>query len=111
MERRGIRTEVGWRMREEANERLQLAAELGRIERERQATERSILDLSGDVAAARHDRDAGLTTEPDLEFQRRAGREAWLAWRANSQDQLEHGSTTHIHRPRLEAPDDDFGLD
>jgi len=111
MERRGIRTEVGWRMREEANERLQLAAELGRIERERQAIERSIFDLSGDVAAARHDRDAGLVAEPDLESERRAGREAWLAWRANSQDQLQHESTIHIHRPMQLAPDDDFGLD
>ena len=110
MERRGIRTEVGWRMREEANERLQLAAELGRIERERQAIERSILDLSSDVAAARHDRDAGLTAQYDLESERRAGREAWLEWRANRQDQLEQEKTTQVHRANRQAPDDDFGL-
>lgn len=110
MERRGIRTEVGWRMREEANERLQLAAELGRIERERQAIERSIVDLSSDVAAARHDRDAGLIPQSDLESQRRAGREAWLAWRANCQDLLEHARTTQVHRPNQQAPDDDLGI-
>ena len=110
MERRGIRTEVGWRMREEANELLQLAAELGRIERERQAIERSILDLSSDVAAARQDRDAGLVAEPDLESQRRAGREAWLAWRANSQDHLEHEIITQVYRPHQQASDDDLGI-
>ena len=110
MERRGIRTEVGWRMREEANERLQLAAELGRIERERQAIERAILDLSSDVAAARQDRAAGLTAHYDLESERRAGREAWLEWRANNQDQLEQGRTTQVHRPNRQAPDDDLGF-
>lgn len=111
MERRGIRTEVGWRMREEANERLQLAAELGRIERDCQAIERAILDLSRDVAAARHDRDAGLTPQYDLESERRAGREAWLEWRANNQDQLEQERTSHVHRPHQHAPDDDLGID
>jgi len=111
MERRGMRTEVGWRMREEANERLQLAAELGRIERERQAIERTILDLSSDVAAARHDRDAGLTPQYDLESERRAGREAWLEWRANRQDLLEHEGTGQVQRPHQHAPDDDLGID
>ena len=111
MERRGIRTEVGWRMREEANERLQLAAELGRIERECQAIERAILDLSSDVAAARHDRDAGLAPQYDLESERRAGHEAWLEWRANNQDQLEQERTSHVHRLHQHAPDDDLGID
>ena len=111
IERRGDRSEVGWRVREEADERLRLAAELGRIERERQAIERLILDLSNDVAAARHDRDAGLTPQYDLESERRAGREAWLEWRANSQDQLEHEEPTHVHRPHQHAPDDDLGFD
>ena len=111
IERRGEPSEVGWRVREEADERLRLAAELGRIERERQAIERSILDLSNDVAAARYDRDAGLTSQYDLESERRAGREAWLAWRANNQDQLERERTTHVHRHDLQAPDDDLGFD
>lgn len=110
MERRGIRTEVGWRMREEANERLRLAAELGRIERERQAIERQILDLSNDVAAARQDRDAGLTPKYDLEAERRASRDAWLEWRANNQDHLEQERTAQVHRPNRQAPDDDLGF-
>jgi ATP-dependent exoDNAse (exonuclease V) alpha subunit len=111
IERRGDHSEVGWRVREEASERLRLAAELGRIERERQAIERLILNLSNDVAAARKDRDAGLTPQYDLEAERRAGRDAWLEWRANNQDQLEQERTTQVHRPNREAPDDDFSLD
>ena len=111
IERRGERSEVGWRVREEADERLRLAAELGRIERERQAIERLILDLSNDVAAARHDRDAGLTPQYDLESERRAGREAWLEWRANNQDQLKRERTTHDHRHDLQGPDDNLGFD
>ncbi len=111
MERRGIRTEVGWRMREEANERLQLAAELGQIERERQAIERSILDLSSDVATARHDREVGLIPQYDLESERRAGREAWLEWRANRQDLLEHEDTGQAQRQHQHARDDDLAMD
>ena len=58
MERRGIQTEVGQRISlERATERLAQAAELGRLERERAGVERSILDLSGDLAAARAERD------------------------------------------------------
>jgi ATP-dependent exoDNAse (exonuclease V) alpha subunit len=110
IERRGERSEVGWRVREEAAERLRLAAELGRIERERRAIERAILDLSNDVAAARHDRDAGLVPQYDLESERRAGREAWLEWRANNQDQPEQERTTQVHRPNRQAPDDDLGI-
>ncbi|MEX2150638.1 MAG: MobQ family relaxase [Steroidobacteraceae bacterium] len=111
MERRGIRTEVGWRMREEANERLKLVAELGRIERERQAVERSLLDLTGDVLAAKRDRDAELTPQYDLESERRAGREAWLEWRANRQDLLEREGTGQVQRPHRLTPDDDLGMD
>ena len=110
IERRGDHSEVGWRVREEADERLRLAAELGRIERERQAVERLILDFSNDVAAARQDRDAGLIPQYDLESERRAGREAWLEWRANNQDQLEQERSTEVHRPNRQAPDDDLGM-
>lgn len=61
MERRGIETEVGKRISlEMANERLARAAELGRVERERQAVQRSILDLSGDLAAAQRERSGAL---------------------------------------------------
>ena len=57
LERRGVETEVGkriaWQRAELAQERLERAAELGKIERERAQVERSILDLSGDVGSAR----------------------------------------------------------
>ena len=110
IERRGEPSEVGWRVREEADERLRLAAELGRIERERHSIERSILDLTGDMQAARRDRDAGLAPGYDLEHERQAGREAWLAWRANRQDQLEREPQTPTKPPRLVTPDDDFAM-
>ena len=61
MERRGIETRVGWRFAEErrleAQARLERAAELGRLERESRELSRSILDLSGDIAQARRQRD------------------------------------------------------
>ena len=61
MERRGIETRVGWRFAEEQRRemqaRLERAAELGRLEREHRALRRSILDLSGDIALARRQRD------------------------------------------------------
>lgn len=110
IERRGIRTQVGWRVQEEATERLQLAAELGRIERERESIERTILDLSGDVTSAKRDRGAGLTAHPDLEAQRREGREAWLEWRAVGADQDLHDPGQKSHAPKSQSPDDDFAL-
>lgn len=61
LERRGIETRVGWRFAEErrleAQARLERAAELGRLERESRELGRSILDLSGDIAQARRQRD------------------------------------------------------
>lgn len=110
IERRGEHSEVRWRIREEADDRLRLAAELGRIERERQAIERSILDLTGDLQAARRGRDAGLARAYDLEHERQAARDAWLEWRANRQEQLESEPHISARPPRLVAPDDDFGL-
>jgi hypothetical protein len=66
MERRGIETEVGQRIREqqrlEVEARLERAAELGRAEREQALVQRSILDLSGDLQAAKKER--GLRLEP-----------------------------------------------
>jgi ATP-dependent exoDNAse (exonuclease V) alpha subunit len=109
IERRGDHSEVGWRIREEADERLRLAAELGRIERERQAVERSILDLTGDVQAARRDRDVGTAPHHDLEQERQTGHDAWLEWRANRQDQLERDPQT-AKPPRLVMRDDDFAM-
>ena len=60
MERRGIETEVGkriaWEAQLAAQQRLERAAELGRLEREKNQVNRSILDLSGDLDAARQER-------------------------------------------------------
>ena len=97
MERRGIETEVGQRVREqqrlEVQVRLERAAELGRVERERHSVERSILDLSGDLQAAKKERELGAERatsraapeRPSIEAMQKEGREAWLAMRAESQ--------------------------
>ena len=70
MERRGIETEVSRRIAEqhvlEAQQRLERAAELGRIQREQHELTRSILDLSGDLAAAKRARE--LTRDHTLEL-------------------------------------------
>lgn len=52
MHRRGRETEVGWRVEQDASRRLTLAAELGRVQRERAEVERSILVVSSDLAGA-----------------------------------------------------------
>jgi hypothetical protein len=88
MERRGIETEVGQRIREqqrlEVEARLERAAELGRAEREQAQVQRSILDLSGDLQTAKKERGLGVE-RPSIEAMQQAGREAWLAMRAESQ--------------------------
>ncbi|MEO7205664.1 MAG: MobQ family relaxase [Steroidobacteraceae bacterium] len=67
MERRGIETEVGKRISlEMASERLAQAAELGRIQRDREQVQRSILDLSGDLKAAHKERTAGQSSAAEL---------------------------------------------
>ena len=88
LERRGIETEVGQRLKREgleaAQRRLERAAELGKIEREQRQLSVSILDVSGDIAAARRERDLTLTRAPtrSLEALQKEGREKWLALRA-----------------------------
>ena len=75
LERRGIETEVGNRIREqralEVQARLERAAEHGRLEREQLQTTKTILDLSGDLAAAKRERgqarSAGKSAEPSTE--------------------------------------------
>jgi hypothetical protein len=102
MERRGIETEVGQRVREqqrlEAQARLERAAELGRVEREQGQVQRSILDLSGDLQAAKKERGLDphnaaqaaveewqkrFAHQPraSVEEERREGVEAWLKLR------------------------------
>jgi ATP-dependent exoDNAse (exonuclease V) alpha subunit len=88
LERRGIETEVGRRLKREgleaAQERLERAAELGKIERERRELSVSILDVSGNLAAAKREREAGIGRSParSLEELQKEGREKWLAMRA-----------------------------
>jgi len=86
MERRGIETEVGKRLTlEAASQRLEQAAELGKIERESREIERSILDLSGDLSRAKRERDmehAKSLQPKSIDELQREGREKWLAMRA-----------------------------
>ncbi len=100
MERRGIETEVGKRLdrealgreaqreaQEAAQQRLERAAELGRVEREVRALAASIIDVTGNLEAARRERDLMLAkgrepSRPTLEGLQREGRERWLGMRA-----------------------------
>ena len=101
MERRGIETEVGKRFdreargreaQEAAQRRLEQAAELGRVEREVRALAASIIDVTGNLEAARRERDLMLVkarelsrpepSRPTLEGLQREGRERWLGMRA-----------------------------
>jgi hypothetical protein len=105
MERRGIKTEVGKRLdreaqrgalgreaQEAAQRRLEQAAELGRVEREVRALTASIIDVSGNLEAARRERDLMLAkvrepsrpepSRPTLDGLQREGRERWLGMRA-----------------------------
>ena len=97
MERRGIATEVGKRLELEslaaAQQRLEKAAEFGRLEREGLVIERSMLDLSGDLEGAKRERDLQLLRQTQIagagplsidELQKQ-GREKWLAMRAEQQ--------------------------
>jgi MobA/MobL family len=69
MERRGMETEVGrrieWQMREAAQLRLEQAAELWRLERERQELSGQVLVLDSDLQTAKKERDQGLHIAAD----------------------------------------------
>ena len=110
MERRGQSAEVLWRLREEATERLALAAELGRIERERESVEGSLLDLTGDIGQARADRDAGRTPTYEPEAERQQAREAWLAWRATRGDDTGADTPNRRQPDKTQDKDHDFSL-
>ena len=116
MERRGIRTEVGWRIRQEATERLARAAELGKVEREHQEVEKSMLDLSGDLEVAKRERDTAPSAKPDLGTRQRQAREAWLKYRdehqANPNSAQQDKTPTHDQeqRPDRDGGDDDNSL-
>ena len=114
MQRRGLETEVGYRIAEQARERLERAQELGQLEREAQQLSKSILVLDLDIHAAVQARDAQLAQdgaaleqtrrgpeEPvrpyDPELARQHARERWLEYRASlelpigQQHELTHG--------------------
>ncbi|MEN8608390.1 MobA/MobL family protein, partial [Enterobacter hormaechei] len=55
MERRGVKTEVGKRIQDEVADRLARARAEGDKERELAQANRSVIDLSGDLAAAKRD--------------------------------------------------------
>lgn len=94
MERRGIETEVSKRISlEMASERLAQAAELGRMEREREQLQRSILDLSGDLKSAQKERAGAQSsaaelspekTQPTAEEMQAEGRKRWLQERESA---------------------------
>jgi ATP-dependent exoDNAse (exonuclease V) alpha subunit len=67
MERRGMETEVGkrisWEMQAAAQARLERAAEIGKLAREREQLQLSSLDLSGDLKLAKEER-ARAAPEP-----------------------------------------------
>jgi ATP-dependent exoDNAse (exonuclease V) alpha subunit len=83
MERRGIETEVGKRIREEqaqeAQLRLERAAELGRLEREGRELVKSMLVLDVDIAAAREVRDQHQQQQL-LDQLKARGREVLKGW-------------------------------
>jgi len=70
MERRGVRTEVRWRLEREASDRLAAAAERGQLERASQMLGRAIVDTETDLRAALAERErekAMLQTVKGLE--------------------------------------------
>ena len=81
IERRGETAQVAERVRAEVTERLQRAAELGRLERESQELARSIIDTTTELNAALAAREA--TSQPSLEQTRRDAQAAWLASRTD----------------------------
>jgi ATP-dependent exoDNAse (exonuclease V) alpha subunit len=82
MERRGIETEVGkrieWQMQEAAQQRLERAAELGRLERETRDIAKQQLVLDGDIEAAQRERQK--TPALDLEQIKSQGRGVIQGW-------------------------------
>ena len=126
MERRGMATEVGERIRAEAQERLELAAEIGRLQREIEQVHRSIIELSTDIRAALAARNTGLSQwaamraevgpQQTNEQMREAAREQWLEYREQQAGKgmgVGQEEDTEAIRGRQQShdlPDDDFSL-
>ena len=83
IERRGEAARVTERVRDDLTERLQRAAELGRLERESQELARSIIDTTTQLDAALASRDT--RRNPSLDEIRRDAQVEWLAVRTNQQ--------------------------
>jgi hypothetical protein len=80
IERRGERTAVAERIREDITERLAVAAELGRLERESKELARSIIDTTTELKAAIGAREAERSRS--MEETRSDARAEWLASRS-----------------------------
>ncbi|HEY4214480.1 MAG TPA: MobQ family relaxase [Steroidobacteraceae bacterium] len=78
MERRGIECEVSWRIQEEANERLAVAAEAGVADRREPDLSQQIVDTETELAAALHERNV----EWEARLTRQA-HEALARWEAS----------------------------
>jgi hypothetical protein len=92
LERRGIRTEVGWRVQQEANDRLQRAAETGKQEREAQPAPGSALTLDTDLPAARNARGQDLSSTLRAQADR-----ALETWREQSAREREDARAREAH--------------
>jgi hypothetical protein len=101
IERRGERTRVGDRIREDVAERLKLAAALGRLERESRDLARSIIDTTADLKAALADR-AEIAAPRSAEDLRRDARESWLQARTS----IVGNATTEARQPALDLGGD-----
>jgi ATP-dependent exoDNAse (exonuclease V) alpha subunit len=84
MQRRGMQTDVGRRIEAEINERLERAAELGRIEREARVLDASMISLSTDISAALALRDRPTTQRPTLAEEQQKSRSLWLEQRRDA---------------------------
>jgi ATP-dependent exoDNAse (exonuclease V) alpha subunit len=110
MQRRGMQTDVGRRIEVEVRERLERAAELGRIEREARVLDASMISLSTDISAALAVRDRPAVRRPTLAEEQQKSRSLWLeqrreAGRAKGESgELVRGSGTA--RDSTDATDD-----
>jgi hypothetical protein len=88
LERRGIEPEVSrrmeWQALELAQQRIELAAEAGRLEREQILVEARLLVLSTDVSAATRERRPLATPARTISPARQRSAEAWLEHREHS---------------------------
>jgi flagellar biosynthesis GTPase FlhF len=102
MVRRGANSEVARRMGEEANARLFAAREVGRIDRD---LDLSILDLSGDLAKAKADRDRSRPTREEMDRGISDARRAYKQHKAEQAAQ-QLKAEREAERPNVQAQKD-----